>query len=52
MARSEELYQDAVQAANNEQWDKATAFATIGLLGFMIGAAHGIEALAAATEYQ
>lgn len=39
----EEAHDEAMDAIDAEQWDKATAFAMTGLLGFAIGAAHGLE---------
>lgn len=41
----EEALGMAGQAINQEQWDRATAYATAGLLAFMIGAAKGIRDL-------
>lgn len=33
----------AGRAINDEQWDRATAFATAGLLSLMIGAMKGLQ---------
>ncbi len=50
--RPEEMYREAANAIANEQWEKATAFATTGLLSLCIGAAKGLEALGLATEHK
>lgn len=39
---SQDYFDRACTALNQEQWDKATAYATTGLLGFAIGAAKAM----------
>ena len=41
----EECLDQAQYSINQEQWDRATAFALAGLLEFAIGAAKGLAAL-------
>jgi hypothetical protein len=45
MMTPEEALENVGTAINNEQWDKATAYATAGLLAFAIGAAKSIANL-------
>jgi hypothetical protein len=49
--RPEELYKEAARALDAGDYNKATAFASTGLLGMAIGAAKAVEALGIATEY-
>lgn len=49
--RPEELYKKADDALKRRSWEEATAFATVGLLGMLIGGAKAVEALGVATEY-
>lgn len=44
MAKPEECLEQALDAYNSKQFDKATAAACIGLLAFAIGAAHAAQA--------
>jgi hypothetical protein len=36
------FYEEALKALSQEQWDRATAFANVGLLSFAIGAAQAV----------
>lgn len=38
----EQAYTEALQALSAEQWDKATAYANVGLLSLTIGAAKAV----------